>query len=210
MTNSCSLSPQHRHQSSSEIINSTKRPGSFIAQTEYKINGVKPPRPKLHHASCAELLEMLSRISVSVEISAVHAGQAGATSLHSCSHQRFAHHQVVFSKHLAQMLTWWLCFIMRFAFFAPAKQLQPHVYLAWPQVCRGQLSSHMCHDKSPRRTPTSRWFSLSSQGQSKSIPVCQGPDEEAKEPPFIILSVERPFQGSPPYQPPVTVSTGHH
>lgn len=67
-----------------------------------------------------------------------------------------------------------------------------------------------CHDMSPPRAPTSRWFSLCSRGQWKSVPVCQGPDEEVKEASFIILSVKSPFQDSLPYQPLVTVSTGHH
>ena len=71
MTSSCSLVPQRRHQASSELINSTKRSISFLAQMEHNINGIKPPRPKLHHASCTELLEALAQISIGTGISAV-------------------------------------------------------------------------------------------------------------------------------------------
>lgn len=71
MINSCSPSPQHRHQASFELINSTKRPISFLAQMEHNINGIKPPRPKLHCASCTELLETLAQISIGTKVSAV-------------------------------------------------------------------------------------------------------------------------------------------
>lgn len=45
MSNSCSLSSQHRHQAPS------KRPISFPAQMEHNINGVRLPRSKLHQAA---------------------------------------------------------------------------------------------------------------------------------------------------------------
>lgn len=80
MTNSCSPSPHQRHQVSSKLINSTKRPiGSLSNGAQHKWDQAT----KVQAASSTELMETLAQISIGSEIFAMLPGHAGAMPLHS-------------------------------------------------------------------------------------------------------------------------------
>lgn len=174
-----------------KLTNSTKRPMSFLAQMGHSINGMKPPRPKLHRESCSELLETLAQMSTGAGTSAVlpraHWNNAPAL-LHPpevCTPSggplqvpcADADPMAPFHNKICLPCT---------GRAAPARCL-----LGLAAGLQGTNSPpHTFHSMSLPRAPASGWFSLSSQGQWLA--------EKVKECLFIIFESRMPLPGLTP------------